>query len=683
MIDFDKIADEMMGKSQKGPMRDAEDQPKDEREIVAFVKSKFEESRQTQARISNEGIWMTNIAYLLGYDGVRYDTETRRYVGSNMGSKAMFRRNKIYINKILPIVQNRLARLCKVPPRYDVRPKSNDVEDKDAARLALDIIGQIWDAQNIDEKRQELMMWLQECGFSFGYVGWDDSLGEPMIDPMTGEVLGYEGDVKFEPVSSFEMYFDPLAKNMQEAAWVGRAKVRKLNYFRDRYGEKGHLVKEENAWLLGTDYELRINNITKNGQAAGQAQNQVKDSAIELCYYERRSKKFPNGRMMIVANDVLLEDKELPVGEIPFVKFDDIKIAGKFYSESIITHMRPVQDYKNMVMRKRFEWTQRLAAGKLIAARGHNLMNEALNNESGEVVEYDPVANASPPTAMAMPSIPAYIYQEDDRADRELNSIAGIGEISQGSLPSAGIPAVGMQFLQEQDETRLGVMVQQHEYAWAKVGQLILKYVAKYYKTPRLLKVAGDGLSYTVKHFVGADLKDNYDVIVVKGSTIPGSKVLRRQEILNAYSQGVLGQPGDPKLRQKVLEALEYGDIAEIYEDQSLDNAQIKEHLEGLEKEIPPPRNENDNHVLHFEEKNRYRKTDKFKRLTDLAKQMLEDDLKYHLDEIVRMTNPQVPQALEQSQDMMAQAEQVDAENQMDAEADIAEAITPSMEGEV
>jgi len=233
-----------------------------------------------------------------------------------------------------------------------------------------------------------------------------------MVDPETGE-LEYEGNIRVDVVSAFEVFPDPLAKTLREAKWVVQAKVRKLDYFKERY-EKGHLVKEEDTWLLSAQYEQRINsmNVTGNGQQ-GSAMKQ-KNTAIEISYYERRSKKHPNGRLIIGANGVILEDKELPVGEIPFCKFDDIVVGGKYYSESIITHLRPLQDQYNRLLNKRADWVNRMLTGKYLSARGSELIAEALNDRSGEVVEYTPVPNAPPPTAMDTPPIPSYAYKEED-----------------------------------------------------------------------------------------------------------------------------------------------------------------------------------------------------------------------------------------------------------------------------
>lgn len=55
------------------------DQSKEEIELVNFVRSQVEEVRASASRIAHEGIWMTNIAALLGYNGVTYNTVSRQF----------------------------------------------------------------------------------------------------------------------------------------------------------------------------------------------------------------------------------------------------------------------------------------------------------------------------------------------------------------------------------------------------------------------------------------------------------------------------------------------------------------------------------------------------------------------------------------------------------------------------
>lgn len=625
--------------------KESQEQSEEERKLAAHVRSKVEEIRSSANRIAHEGIWMTNIAYATGYDGITFNTASRQFQPINR-AQAYLKKNRLHVNKILPTLQNRLARLCKNPPKYDIMPETNDTEDKDAAKLGLQVLQALWVKNSIDVKRLNLYMWVQQCGHAWIKAYWDPMKGEMMVDPMTDE-SDYEGDVAIDIVSPFEVFPDPMAKTEDDLEYVIQAKVRRLDYFKNNYPGRGELVKQEDAWLLSAQFEQRINSLNSRGPSQGGMQDALKNSAIELVKYEKRSKKYPKGRMIVTANGILLEDKELPTGTIPFVKFDDIIIGGKFYSEAAVTHLRPIQDQYNETVRRRADWTRRLLAGKYISARGSALSQESLNDESGEIAYYTPVPTAPDggrPLPMPIPNIPQWAYTEEDRLDAQINYISGISDVSRGTLPSASIPAIGMQLLTEQDDTRIGVMTEQHEHAWARVGSLILKLVENYYEMPRKLKIAGKSLEYTVKEITGKDLKGNTDVIVIRGSTQPGSKTLKRQEIINAWQQGLLGEPSEPKTREKVLGMIEFGDVQGIWEDYALDMSQIKKGIDSLEKGIDVPVNEFDNHDLWIQELNRYRKSDKFDKFDPRIKVLFFNKIEEHINAIMKLNNMAPPQ---------------------------------------
>lgn len=640
-------------------MQSANDQPDEDIKLAGFVKQKVEDCRQQATRVSSEGIWLTNICYLLGYDSVYYDPTLRQFRPIS-GSTSYLKRNRLRSNLLLPACQNRLARMLKNPPRYEVRPNSLDEEDKEAAELGTEVIGMIWDKQAINRKRIDLGMWLQQCGHAYFKVSFDDQLGDAVYDPMTNECMGYEGEIRIDVASALECFPDPLAKTFDEVGHFTQAKVRKLDYFREHYPERGKLVKEEGAWLLSAQYEMRINTLNSVGPQSSGTVEQMKNAAIELSYYEKRSKKYPNGRHVVVANGVVLKNDELPCGEIPFAKFDDVIVGGKYYSESLITHGRPLQDQYNKIISKRAEWTNKLLAGKYIAAKGHGLAESSINDTT-EVVQYDPVPNAQEPHAMSIPTMPSYAYTEGDMVKKDLYEIFGLSEVSRGQLPSASIPAQGIQILLEQDETRIGIEVEQHEYSYARLGQLILKFASKYYVMDRKLKTKGKNLSYQIKTFNGGMLNDNFDVTVIRGSTIPNNKVLKRQEVINLFTQGLLGNPQDPAVRENVLGMLEYGEVGKAWEDYHLDMTQIKKSIQQIEMGTQPYVDKKDNHVMHIQEKNRYRKSDKFELLTQDQQDMLEADIDAHAHEGAMLANPQLAQPIDDGpppEEMLAQLEQ-------------------------
>lgn len=674
---FDSIRNKMLGDMSGEPRpepKSADDQSQDEKNLSSFVRKKVEESRANANRVAHEGIWMTNIAYLMGFDSIYYDTQTRQYMPLARAGQYL-QKNRIHENVLLPMAQNRLARMCKVPPRFDTLPNSPSEEDKEAALLSLDILTDLWHRQEINKKRLNLGMWLQQCGHAYLKVSFDKDKGEELPVPETPETSseapdpsqnefpgGRKGEVRIDVVSAFEVFPDPLAKDFSEdeCAWVVHAKIRSLDYFKSHY-ERGNLVKAETPWLLSLQYEARINSVNVFGPgSSGDLEGEAKNIAVELSYYERRTEKHPNGRHVIVANGVLLKDDELPVGMYPFAKFDDIIVGGKYYSECCTTHARPLQDQYNKTLSRRAEWVNKMLAGKWVAARPHGLAKEAINDRNGEVVEFDPVPGVREPHAADIPILPEYAYKETDELKNGIAGIYGLSEVARG-IVQPSMPAIGMQLILEQDETRIGIETEQHEHAFARIGTLALKYCEKFYvHEHRLYKRDSQG-NNQVKYYRGADIRGNTACMVIRGSTVPTSKALRRQEIDNAYKAGYMGDPMDPAVRQKAFGLMEFGDTSGLWTDYAADIAQIKRTIKDIESgvirlvpdetggpgvpvtmELDPPVSKYDNHVLFIQKLNEYRKSEKYEMLDVDKKEVLQSVMDAHTEWIARMTNPGV-----------------------------------------
>ena len=638
-----------------------DDQKQDEKNLAGFVRKKVEESRANANRVAHEGIWMTNIAYLMGFDSIYYDTQTRQYMPLARAGQFLSR-NRVHENILLPMAQNRLARMCKVPPRFDTLPNSPSEEDKEAALLSLDILADLWHRQEINKKRLSLGMWLQQCGHAYLKVTYDKDKGEVMNDPETNEYVGKKGEVRVDVVSAFEVFPDPLAKDLSEdeCAWVIHAKIRSIDYFKTHY-ERGNLVKPETPWLLSLQYEARVNSVNVFGPgSSGDLEGNAKNIAVELSYYERPSEKHPKGRHVITANGVLLKDDELMGGMYPFAKFDDILIGGKYYSECCTTHARPLQDQYNKTLSRRAEWVNKMLAGKWIAARPHGLMKEAINDRNGEVIEYDPLPNGSEPKAADIPTIPEYAYKETDELKAGIASIYGLSEVARG-IVQPSMPAIGMQLILEQDETRIGIETEQHEHAYARIGTIALKYIEECYEHEHKLYKKDDFGGNQVKYYKGADMKGNTSCLVIRGSTVPTSKSLRRQEIMNTYQQGLLGNPVDPAVRQHVMQLMEFGDNTGMWRKYSATMKQIKKTIKEIEtgvitliekpapvpgadpvRELAPPVSEFDNHVLFVQELDDYRISEKYDALDVEKKEVLLAVMNAHVEWQARMSNPAV-----------------------------------------
>jgi len=635
------------------------------------VRQKLEERMSSPARAAAEAVWLRNIAYLSGIDGVEFDIVSRSFIPINT-LPAHINRSRVHVNKVLPTVQNKLAKLCKSQPRWDVRPKSSDDADKEAARLGKAVILQDWDYAHIAEKRQELLLWTMECGHAYLKVTWDPSLGPKNIVPAQDgkpPQLITDGDKRVDVVSAFQCFPDPLAKNWDEVTDFIQANVRPLTYFREQWPERGHLVKEEGCWVKSLSYEMRVNSFSSGTMDKGSSDT-IPNTAIEISYYEHPSRKHPAGRHIVTANGVLLKDGVLPIDEIPFIKFDDIKVGGKYNSESTITHIIPSQDQYNRNKTLKAAFLNRTLTAKYITARGHGLAAEALNDQSGEVVEYDPIPNAPEPKPMETPTMPQYVFQEDESLTNDINDISGINQASRGQLPSSSIPAIGMQMLVEQDDTRIGVQTENHEYAYANCGRILLKFTAKYYTSERLLKEVGQGFDYVVKKFKGEDLRDNFDVHVIRGSTVPGSKVLEREAIMNMRDRGVFGNPQDPNVAANVLEMLEFGDEFQPWKKQSLIKNSIQKGIKLIEERSEPPNvSEFDNHTMWIQQLDEYRLTDSFEKLSPEQQMLVLECMNDHVTYLQKMVAPQTVEDPNQDPELVP----TDAAQQAEAEMSASE----------
>ena len=61
----------------RSEVTDAASQPQDEKDVVAFIRTKVEESRNNPSRVAFEQQTLTNTAYLLGYDSIYFDSRAR------------------------------------------------------------------------------------------------------------------------------------------------------------------------------------------------------------------------------------------------------------------------------------------------------------------------------------------------------------------------------------------------------------------------------------------------------------------------------------------------------------------------------------------------------------------------------------------------------------------------------
>src|SRR5690606_5934420 len=141
---------------------------------------------------------------------------------------------------------------------------------------------------------------------------------------------------------------------------------------------------------------------------------------------------------------------------------------------------------------------------------------------------------------------------------------------------------------------------------------------------PRTVKLAGDDEYFDTMMFKGSELRNNTDIIVEAGSALPISKAAKQAFIMDLMKMGFI----DPATG---LEVMEMGGVAKIYEAVQVDVRQaqrenlrmskIDDESYQMAKMVNPdtaiiPVNSYDNHQLHIETHNKYRKSQAFEALS-------------------------------------------------------------------
>ena len=609
---------------------------KEDAALAQWVTDQF--SKCKEARRDQETQWYMNLAF---YFGNQYLQPIRTRTGGFTVPKAPPWRVRLVVNRIRPIIRTEIAKLTAQRPTAYVIPATGEDQDKAAAKAAE----QIWQAAyrdlEISKKLRQMLWWGTICGNSFIKEYWDPSLAGGM------------GDVSMEIVSPFHISVPDLTlEDIEAQPYVIHSSTKSADYVRRTYGISVNPSPAGNASLIDTRYL----NITSEANV-----NQ-KDQIIvhEVWIKPHGHKLFPKGGLLTVVDTKVvqrLDQYPYPHGQYPFAKFDHVQ-TGKFYSDSVVTDLIPLQRELNRTRSQIIESKNLMAKPQLIAPKG-SVDPRKITSEPGQVIQYQP--GLQPPTPLPMQSLPSYVLQEVDRLVQDMDDVSGQHEISRGQNPSQVTAYSALSYLQEQDESKLAASVASVEEFVEKVARLYLKYVIYYWDLPRTVRVVGRDKMVDAAAWKGSDLRGNTDIRVEAGSAIPLGKQQKQTFLLDLFKLGAIPP-------EQLFELLEMNDLQDAESEFLIDKQQAtRENIMMSElgaqmppeimqasidpttgQELPPgsqiPQmflpNSYDNHQAHILFHNNFRKSQEFDQAPDIVKQLFEHHVMLHQYAMVGGVNP-------------------------------------------
>lgn len=632
---------------------------------IQQLNKKFEQAKSVRGRL--EPGWYLNMAYYLGDQWLYWNR------GRLERPKLDPWRFLSIDNRIQPVVRTEIAKMTKQQPAFQVTPQTGDDVDIASAKLAEQILEYLWDEVELRSRLIDALTWSRVVGSGFWKIFWDKSVGEgsqvlvapdgkPALDengrPLKPESIPPEmlaelqnqgvqvvpinqGDVAVEVRSPFEIFPDPLAKNLHECEWLFEETVKSPDYVFKKYGVN---AEADSGPSLGV-VESRI----------WSQFDQQKTGVRVREFWCRPNREYPNGCRSVIIGDKIVAHEDNPFDAMPYVMFRNIEIPGRFWPDSVVKQLRGPQTELNKIKSQILENAARIGNPAIMTSRQAGV---EYSGQPGERIFYDSTVQDAMPRYLQPAEVPAYVREQITRVEESIREISGQHEITSGNVPAGVTAASAINLLLEQDDTRLGPAIYDMEGAIARAGRKITKLVAQFYSTERTIAIAGDEGTWDIFGFRGGMLNGNTKVDVQAGSAMPRSKAAKQaamNDILHLFIQN--GVAFDSKNLAKYLRDMEVGGLERLIDQYSIDETQVAYENNRLSMGEPLMINPFDNDEAHLSGHKDFQKSGKFRQLDPQIQQLFQQHVDMHQQRVDEMQQAQMQQELEQ-QAMMAQASQ-------------------------
>lgn len=606
---------------------------KENQKIVEEVKLDYLTRREKRRSLEQQ--WQLNINFMMG--------NQYSYIASNGAiredEKQYFWQEKEVFNHIAPVVETRIAKVCSNIPRVTVVPASAEETDLESAKLSKEILQSVANKINLTDIEKTATTWSEICGTCFYKVVWNTNGGKMIATNENGDEIK-EGDVAIEVVSPFEIFPDNLScERIEELNSIIQAKAVDISDIKSQWGVD---VEKENVMSFtldgvssnigGLGYDAHINKISNI---------ELNNHCILIERYIKPSKKYPKGRLTIVAGGELLfdgdlqyENDELNGRTFPFIKQISNYQPGSFFGVSVVDRLIPLQRAYNAVRNRKHEYFNR-SVMNVLAVEDGSVDTDALEIEGlspGKVLVYR--QGSKIPEIMQNPKLNLNFDEEEERLLDEFKTISGVNDFMTDNFTKfANVSGVSLSLLAEQDLSRMTTSIDSTKLAIKNVAKNVLRLYKQFAIMPRLLKISKNvgsvQLYYWDKNEICSD-----DVTFDTTNESLENLAQRRTMLMDLVKLGILfNKNGEmsANMKKKCLDLLGFG----MWED-SLDlnalqiNRAKEENLtiaKGENVEILPI----DDHQIHVEEHIAYILGEDIKSKPN-KKQILEKLLK-HIEE--------------------------------------------------
>jgi hypothetical protein len=484
------------------------------------------------------------------------------------------------VNKIMHFVQQEHASALQDKPPVDVMPATDDQKDISTAEVAKALLDMqmLPTVANFDRKRRRAVLWAIICAEGYLKWVWDSAKNQPAI----------------VPCSAFEGYPTPTRATSKGAVrhplqvHGPRAGLRHLGGRRRQAGRSRPPTRCGPSCSRGMG--SRRSSTASRSTSSGTSRRAATPRA---CTPRGRGQQF------LVPPGPLPYDHKM----LPFTQHRRASSGPTphYFSPGHLPALGP--DGVQPVPRAADHVRENFANGKWWIP--NELQMEQMPNDSrNQILRGDGGMTGLAPQILSPPPWPA----DDDGAmiEQQMMNVFGLHEVSQAQVPGRVEAAKAIETLKEADADRTATLRQTMQDSAAIGGYMTLR-LAQQFAPDEVLVMAysREGLQ-EVKQFRAADLKPGFGVNTSWTTGLARSRTAKQDLLMRMWDSQAITDPS------RLADLLEVPTPTLLSSD-ALDVRLAKnENIVMAQNQAVVP-NSWDNHAIHIQEHNDYRKTHEFR----------------------------------------------------------------------
>lgn len=437
-------------------------------------------------------------------------------------------RSKLFIPWSFTVVETIIPKVFARDPQWRAISGSPDFPE-DGPRVVQNLLTYQWSKAGMRLKMYDYIK--DSLMYSKGYVkvtwGYQSKVNT-FMEPITDE----NNDITFEKkqkssvsyddpcidvVDPFDIYVDPDATSLENADYVIHRTTIPLSKVKENPNYKNtDEIKQDDSNQKYFDTLNRGNQPSKD----------THKHLVEILEY------WEQDRLIVVANrSVVLRDSPNPYSHkrIPFVELDDYRDPHKYYGQSELSVIDPLQREINAIRNQRRDYDN-LALNPVI-----RMVPGALKNPNSAVMSPGNVWMVSDLNSMdvfEMPQLQGTARDIENQTSQDIKMAVAIDEIGIGLLPDnpQRRSATEVVTAQSMAGKRFAIKIALLEEAVKKIGELVFALNQQFMSEERIIQIVGQrGLKEWVK-LTPEDIRGTYYVDIETGSMLPKDEIAARQE---------------------------------------------------------------------------------------------------------------------------------------------------------